>query len=55
MALPREEEEQESPLQDDPRDELVQRLLEYKKYKDVASILDESSPRMAAALPACCR
>jgi segregation and condensation protein A len=27
----------------DPRDELVQRLLEYKKYKDAASILEERS------------
>ena len=43
---------------DDPRDELVQRLLEYKKYKDAASILDERSrdwqqhyPRLASDLP----
>lgn len=28
---------------DDPQDDLVQRLLEYKKYKDAASILDEQS------------
>lgn len=28
---------------DDPRDELVQRLLEYKKYKDAASMLEERS------------
>lgn len=28
---------------EDPRDDLVQRLLEYKKYKDAASILDEQS------------
>ena len=28
---------------DDPREDLVQRLLEYKKYKDVATILDERS------------
>ena len=27
----------------DPREELVQRLLEYKKYKDVASMLEEKS------------
>lgn len=43
---------------DDPRDELVQRLLEYKKYKDAASMLDERSrdwqqhcPRLAGDLP----
>lgn len=28
---------------EDPREELVQRLLEYKKYKDAASILEEQS------------
>jgi segregation and condensation protein A len=40
---------------DDPRDELVARLLEYKKYKDAASMLDERSrdwqqhyPRLAS-------
>jgi segregation and condensation protein A len=44
---------------DDPRDELVHRLLEYKKYKDAASLLDERSrdwqqhfPRLADDLPA---
>ena len=43
---------------DDPRDELVHRLLEYKKYKDAASLLDEQSrdwqqhyPRLADDLP----
>ena len=28
---------------DDPREQLVERLLEYKKYKDAASMLDERS------------
>lgn len=43
---------------DDPRDELVERLLEYKKYKDAASLLDERSrdwqqhyPRLANDVP----
>jgi segregation and condensation protein A len=43
---------------DDPRDELVERLLEYKRYKDAASMLDERSrdwqqhyPRLASDLP----
>jgi segregation and condensation protein A len=43
---------------DDPRDALVERLLEYKKYKDAASVLDERSrdwqqhyPRLASDLP----
>lgn len=41
QVLPRGGEEQE-PLED-PREQLVERLLEYKKYKDAASILDEQS------------
>jgi len=56
LVLPRGGEEAEA--WDDPRDELVQRLLEYKKYKDVASMLEERSrdwqqhyPRLASDLP----
>lgn len=41
MVLPRGGEEVEE--MDDPRDELVSRLLEFKKYKDAASMLDEQS------------
>jgi segregation and condensation protein A len=41
LVLPRGGEEAES--WDDPRDELVQRLLEYKKYKEAASMLEERS------------
>jgi segregation and condensation protein A len=44
---------------EDPRQELVQRLLEYKKYRDAASILEERSrtwqqhfPRLSDDLPA---
>jgi len=44
---------------EDPREELVRRLLEYKKYRDAASILEERSrqwqqqfPRLAGDLPA---
>ncbi|HEX6962403.1 MAG TPA: segregation/condensation protein A [Lacipirellula sp.] len=40
MMLPRHEEIEEEPV-DDPRHELVQRLLEYKKYKEAASLLEE--------------
>lgn len=40
-VLPRCEEEEET--LDDPRQELVAILLEYKKYKDAASILEERS------------
>jgi segregation and condensation protein A len=41
LVLPRGGEEVET--WDDPRDQLVERLLEYKKYKDAASQLDERS------------
>jgi segregation and condensation protein A len=44
---------------DDPREELVRRLLEYKQYRDAASVLEERSrewcdrlPRAANELPA---
>lgn len=41
LILPHSDEQTEEI--EDPRDDLVQRLLEYKKYKDAASILDEQS------------
>ncbi|RIK88567.1 MAG: chromosome segregation protein ScpA [Planctomycetota bacterium] len=40
MMLPRHEDIEEEPL-DDPRHELVQRLLDYKRYKEAASLLEE--------------
>ena len=41
LMLPRHEElETEEPVED-PRQDMVQRLLEYKKYKDAASMLEE--------------
>jgi len=40
--LPRHEEIEEEPV-DDPRHELVQRLLEYKRYKEAACLLEESA------------
>jgi segregation and condensation protein A len=56
LVLPRGGEEVQA--WDDPRDELVERLLEYKKYKDVASMLEERSRdwqqhygRLASDLP----
>ena len=39
-VLPRTEQEAEEPLED-PRQDLVRRLLEYKRFKDAASMLDE--------------
>jgi segregation and condensation protein A len=40
LMLPRHEEIEEEPV-DDPRTELVQRLLEYKRYKEAASLLED--------------
>ena len=54
--LPRTEESEG--VIDDPREELVRRLLEYKSYRDAASILEERSrqwqqhyPRLGSDLP----
>ena len=56
MVLPQSDEE-EGELED-PRQELVQRLLEYKKYRDAASMLEEQSrhwqqhfPRVICDIP----
>jgi segregation and condensation protein A len=56
MVLPGEDEVQEE--LEDPRQELVRRLLEYKQYRDAASMLEERSrewsdrfPRLASDLP----
>ncbi len=56
QVLPRADEIEEE--LDDPRKELVQQLLEYKKYRDAASILEERGrwwqqhyPRVANDLP----
>ncbi len=55
-VLPRGDEVEEA--MEDPRQELVRRLLEYKKYRDAASILEEQSrawqqhyPRLGDDLP----
>jgi segregation and condensation protein A len=56
LVLPHAGEETES--WSDPRNDLVERLLEYKRYKDAASMLDERSrdwqqhyPRLASDVP----
>jgi segregation and condensation protein A len=56
QVLPHGEEDEE--FLEDPRAQLVEQLLEYKRYKDAASILEERScqwqkryPRMADDLP----
>ncbi|HKJ04394.1 MAG TPA: segregation/condensation protein A [Geopsychrobacteraceae bacterium] len=43
LLLPVNEELDEDPEEDDPRAELVRRLLEYQKYKEAASILESSA------------
>ncbi|MCA9262997.1 MAG: segregation/condensation protein A [Planctomycetales bacterium] len=49
MVLPQTVDEE--PEVADPRQELVERLLEYKKYKDVSSILEEQSRRWQQSYP----
>ena len=56
QVLPRGDEVEDQP--EDPRQELVRRLLEYKKYRDAASILEQRSrdwqqhyPRLSSDLP----
>ena len=49
MVLPRGGEEIEEA--DDPREDLVRRLLEYKKFKDAASILEERSREWQERFP----
>ncbi|MDF1746732.1 MAG: segregation/condensation protein A [Gimesia sp.] len=41
MVLPRAEEEEIAEVIDDPRSDLIQQLLEYKKFKDAATALEE--------------
>lgn len=41
MLLPRKELENEDEYVDDPREELINRLIEYRKYKDAATSLQE--------------
>src|SRR6187549_668486 len=49
LVLPHGDEEFEA--LDDPREELVERLLEYKKYKDAASVLDEQGRQWQQRFP----
>jgi segregation and condensation protein A len=49
MLLPREEEADGEGA--DPRQELVRQLLEYKKYKDAASLLESQAERQQCRLP----
>jgi segregation and condensation protein A len=47
--LPRAQNEQEE--EDDPRLELVKQLIEYKKYKEAANLLEEQAQRQLTRLP----
>jgi segregation and condensation protein A len=49
MLLPRSEEDQVE--EDDPRLELVKQLIEYKKYKEAAALLEEQAERQLSRLP----
>jgi segregation and condensation protein A len=49
MLLPRMEESTEE--EQDPRVELVRQLIEYKKFKDAASLLQEQAEHQATRLP----
>jgi segregation and condensation protein A len=49
MLLPRSEEE--AAEEEDPRLELVKQLIEYKKFKDAAALLEAQAERQLARLP----
>jgi segregation and condensation protein A len=49
MLLPRGEEEHKE--EEDPRLELVKQLIEYKKYKEAANLLEQQAERQLARLP----
>ena len=49
MLLPRADDELKE--EDDPRLELVKQLIEYKKYKEAAALLEEHAERQMARLP----
>ncbi len=53
LALPHSSDD-EQPLED-PRNQLVEQLLEYKKYKDAASMLEERSRQWQKHFAARCR
>jgi segregation and condensation protein A len=49
MLLPRSEETEE--VADDPRRELVRQLMEYKRFKDAAALLEAQAERQLSRLP----
>lgn len=55
VVLPQTDEDDGQIVEDDPRQELVQRLLEYKKYKDAASMLRDSGRAWQQRYPRCAK
>ena len=51
MVLPRAEEEEVAEVIDDPRSDLIQQLLEYKKFKDAANVLEEHAAEWQERYP----
>lgn len=51
MLLPVKPQDDEEVLEEDPREELVERLLEYKFYKEIANILQMKSQQAAVVYP----
>jgi segregation and condensation protein A len=49
LLLPRTEEQ--SAQEEDPRQELVRQLLEYKRFKDAAALLEQQAERQGCRLP----
>jgi segregation and condensation protein A len=51
LPQPEEEPEEEPILDEDPRGELIQQLLEYKKFKDAAKVLEEQAAQWQERFP----
>lgn len=51
LPQPEEEDEPEPPADEGPRSDLIQRLLEYKKYKDAAAALKERAAEWQERFP----
>lgn len=51
LLLPRPPEEEAAPTEEDPRRELVRQLLQYKRFKEAAAVLEEWADRHGQRLP----
>lgn len=54
MVLPQPEPEPEPEIEVDPRSDLIQQLLEYKKFKDAASALEQRAAEWQERFPRMC-